>query len=69
MATSRKACGAVAKAICELDNESFSKPAEGSADRDSWDKARELLFNVLSRNGYELCAPGSSRIRKKNNVA
>lgn len=65
MSVPRTYCSAAAQAIRELDQCSFGAPDTGRDKRD-WQKARELLYAILDRNGYELAATGSRRIKKRN---
>jgi hypothetical protein len=60
----REYCAGVARAIVALDKTGY-KPGVGKQDGKDWDAARELLYGILSRNGYELCEPGSVRIQKR----
>jgi hypothetical protein len=60
----RQYCSQAAKAIVALDKASFGRPPSG-IDREEWDKARELLFGILERNGFELAKPYSSRLRRR----
>ena len=65
MSDPRTYCAAAARAIWEMDRCSFGSP-EGGQDRLDWQKVRGLLYSILERNGYELSAPGSRRLKKRN---
>jgi hypothetical protein len=60
--TSRTVITAAAKAILAMDKACWEN--KGSEDGKAFHQARTLLWNVLERNGYELCEPGSARVRK-----
>lgn len=60
--TDRTVVAAAARAIVDLDQVSFHHRSE--ADRQAIEQARQLLFSVLERNGYEMSEPLSPRIRK-----
>lgn len=59
----RSYCVAVGRAIRQLDQFSLRGPETGP-DKDDWDEARRLLFQILDRNGYELTV---NRTRKRKN--
>jgi len=62
-------CRTVGRAIATLDKGSFARPDENkNRDGQDWITARNLLFGILKRNGYEFCQPDSSRIKKTRKV-
>lgn len=65
MSDRRTYCAAAARAIRELDLCSFSAPEDGQ-DALDWKDARRLLHRILNRNGYELAATGSRRIKRRS---
>jgi hypothetical protein len=65
MSNRRTYCAAAARAIRELDRCSFGAPADGQ-DEVNWREARRLLLQILDRNGYELAATGSRRIKRRS---
>ena len=58
-------CAAAARAIRELDTCSLGTPDTGQDEMD-WRKARGLLWEISERNGYELSAMESERLKKRN---
>lgn len=65
MTALRSYCAAAARAIRELDRCSFGAPDTGQ-DKTDWQKARALLWQILERNGSELSAMESGRLRKRS---
>lgn len=63
MSDRRTYCAAAARAIRELDKCSFGAPEDGQ-DALDWKEARRLLCQILDRNGYELAATGSRRLKR-----
>lgn len=61
----RNYCAAAARAIRELDRCSLGAPEDGQ-DALDWKDARRLLLQILDRNGYELAATGSGRIKRRS---
>jgi hypothetical protein len=64
MSIPRIYCSAAARAIRELDKCAFGAPDTGQDELD-WKEARRLLYRILDRNGYELSAKGSGRLKKR----
>lgn len=54
-------CRAVASAISQLDTFSLRGP-EGGQDKDDWDEARRLLYQILDRNNVKLT---TNQIKRK----
>jgi len=48
-----------------MDRCSFGAPDTGQDEAD-WKEARRLLYRILGRNGYELSAMESGRLKKRN---
>ncbi len=65
MSNRRTYCAAAARAIRELDRCSFGAPEDGQ-DASDWKEARRLLHRIMNRNGYELAATGSGRIKRRS---
>jgi len=65
MSIPRFYCAAAARAIRKMDRCSFGAPDTGQDEAD-WKEARRLLYRILGRNGYELSAMESGRLKKRN---